>query len=176
MLFNYKEVDMILKKLVEFLDTNAVKYQIVSHSLAYTALEVAHSVHIPGKEIAKTVIVWMDGVMAMVVLPGTSLINFTALREQIGAKNIELASESEFSSRFPECEVGAMPPFGNLFGMPVIAATTLADDDEIAFNAGSHHELVRMSYTDYITLVKPMIAAFTLKKGTYVEDEPMKLF
>jgi Ala-tRNA(Pro) deacylase len=176
MLFNYKEVDMILKKLVDFLDTNAVKYTILSHSLSYTALEVAHSVHIPGKEIAKTVIVWMDGTMAMVVLPGTSLINFTALREQIVAKNIELASESEFSSRFPECEVGAMPPFGNLFGMPVIASTMLADDKEIAFNAGSHHELVRMSYADYITLVKPMIASFTLKKGSYVEDEPMKMF
>ncbi|HLP14945.1 MAG TPA: YbaK/EbsC family protein [Bacteroidota bacterium] len=167
---------MILKKLVEFLDTNAVKYTILSHSLSYTALEVAHSVNLPGKEIAKTVIVWMDGQMAMVVLPGTSVINFTALREQVGAKNIELASESEFSSRFPECEVGAMPPFGNLFGMPVIAATTLAEDREIAFNAGSHHELVRMGYDDFITLVKPMIASFTLRKGTFVEDEPMKMY
>jgi Ala-tRNA(Pro) deacylase len=167
---------MILKKLVEFLDTNAVKYTILSHSLSYTALEVAHSVHIPGKEIAKSVIVWMDGTMAMVVLPGSNLINFNALREEIGAKNLELATESEFSSRFPECETGAMPPFGNLFGMPVIAATALAEDDEIAFNAGSHHELVRMNYADYITLVKPMMASFTLKKGRFVEDEPTRLY
>ena len=167
---------MILKKLVNFLDTNGVKYTILTHSLAYTALEVAHSVHIPGKEIAKTVIVWMDGTMAMVVLPGTSLINFTALREQIGAQNVELASEPEFSSKFPECEVGAMPPFGNLFGMPVIAATALAEDTEIAFNAGSHHELVRMGYSDYSDLVKPRMASFTLRKGTYIEDEPTRLF
>jgi Ala-tRNA(Pro) deacylase len=167
---------MILKKLVNFLDSNGVKYTVLSHSLAYTALEVAHAVHIPGKEIAKTVIVWMDGSMAMVVLPGTSLINFTALREQTGAKHLDLASEPEFSSKFPECEVGAMPPFGNLFGMPVIAAAALADDAEIAFNAGSHHELVRMSYADYIDLVKPRIASFTIRKGSYIEDEPTRLF
>ncbi len=167
---------MILKKLVEYLDTSGVKYTILSHSLAYTALEVAHAVHVPGKEIAKTVIVWIDGTMTMVVLPGTNLINFTALREQLGAKGVDLASEQEFSSRFPECEVGAMPPFGNLFGMPVIAASLLADDTEIAFNAGSHHELVRMSYADYVDIVKPRIASFTLRKGTYVEDEPTRLF
>ncbi len=175
-LVNYKEVDMILKKHVGFLDTSGVKYTVLSHSLAYTALEVAQSVHIPGKEIAKTVIVWMDGKMAMVVLPGTSLINFTALREQTGSQNIELASESEFSSRFPECEVGAMPPFGNLFDMPVIASALLAEDEDIAFNAGSHHELVRMKYADYRDLVRPRIASFTLRKGTYVEDEPSRLF
>ena len=167
---------MILKKLVNYLDTNGVKYTVLSHSLAYTALEFAHAVHIPGKDIAKTVIVWMDGKMTMVVLPGTCVINFTALREQLGAKDIELASESEFSSKFPECEVGAMPPFGNLFDMPVIASTDLANDTEIAFNAGSHHELVRMSYADYDELVKPRIASFTMKKGHFVEEDRMRLF
>jgi Ala-tRNA(Pro) deacylase len=155
---------MIFKKLVEFLDSHQVKYVNVTHSTAFTAQDVAESAHIPGKEMAKTVIVWMDGAMAMAVLPASCMVDFNKLKEVSGAKSIELASESEFKDRFPECEVGAMPPVGNLFNMKVFADKMLAEDREIAFNAGSHHELIRMPYTEYQQLVKPTLGSFGIQK------------
>lgn len=155
---------MILKKLIEFLDGNHIKYVNVTHSTAFTAQDVAQSAHIPGKEMAKTVIVWMDGAMAMVVLPASSMVDFNKLKEASGAKSVELASESEFKDRFPECEIGAMPPFGNLFNIRVLVDKTLSDDKEIAFNAGSHRELVRMSYADYEQLVRPVAGSFAIQK------------
>jgi Ala-tRNA(Pro) deacylase len=155
---------MILKKLVEFLDSNSIKYVNVTHSTAFTAQDVAESAHIPGKEMAKTVVVWMDGTMSMAVLPASSMIDFNKLKAATGAKSVELASESEFKDRFPECEVGAMPPFGNLFNIKVVVDKALAEDKEISFNAGSHHELIRMSYSDYDKLTKPVLAAFSFQK------------
>ena len=155
---------MILTKLVEFLDENQIRYVNVSHSTAFTAQDVAESVHIPGKEMAKTVIVWMDGAMSMVVLPASSMIDFNKLKEVSGAKSVELASESEFKDRFPECEIGAMPPFGNLFNTRVYADKMLSDDREISFNAGSHHELIRLPYSDFERLVKPGVGSFAVSK------------
>lgn len=155
---------MILRQLVEFLDANKVKYVNVTHSTAFTAQDVAETAHIPGREMAKTVIVWMDGTMAMAVLPASCMIDFGKLKEAASAKSIELASESEFKDRFSMCEVGAMPPFGNLFSMKVFADRALTEDKEIAFNAGTHHELIKMSYTDYANLVKPIVASFTFQK------------
>jgi Ala-tRNA(Pro) deacylase len=155
---------MILKQLVDFLDTNNVKYVNITHSTAFTAQDVAESAHISGKEMAKTVIVWMDGSMAMVVLPASAMVDFNKLKAAVGAKSIELASESEFKDRFPSCEIGAMPPFGNLFNMRVFVDTTLAEDEEISFNAGTHHELIRMPYADYERLVKPTMASFAFQK------------
>ncbi len=155
---------MILKKLVEFLDSNQIKYVNVTHSTSFTAQDVAQSAHIPGKEMAKSVVVWMDGTMAMAVLPASSMIDFNKLKEEAGAKSVELASESEFKDRFPECEVGAMPPFGNLFDIKVLVDKSLAEDKEISFNAGSHHELVRMAYADYERLTKPKLGSFSLQK------------
>jgi Ala-tRNA(Pro) deacylase len=155
---------MILKKLVEYLDSNHVKYVNVTHSTAFTAQDVAQSAHIPGKEMAKTVVVWMDGAMALVVLPASSMVDFNKLKEASGAKSVELASEAEFKDRFPECEIGAMPPVGNLFNMRVLVDKTLSDDKEIAFNAGSHRELIRMSYADYEQLVKPVAGSFGIQK------------
>ena len=155
---------MIMKKLVEFLDKNEIRYVNVTHSTAFTAQDVAESAHIPGKEMAKTVIVWMDGAMAMVVLPASSMIDFNKLKEVSGAASVELASESEFKDRFPECEVGAMPPFGSLFNIRVFADRLLSEDREISFNAGSHHELIRLSYAEYERLVKPAIGSFAVAK------------
>lgn len=155
---------MILKQLVDFLDTNRVKYVNITHSIAFTAQDVAESAHISGKEMAKTVIVWMDGAMAMVVLPAFSMVDFNKLKGVAGAKSIELASESEFKDRFPSCEIGAMPPFGNLYNMKVFVDQMLAEDQEFAFNAGTHHELIRMQYADYERLVKPTLASFAFKK------------
>jgi len=155
---------MILRQLVDFLDTNKVKYVNVTHSTAFTAQDVAESAHISGKEMAKTVIVWMDGAMAMVVLSASSMVDFNKLKAAVGAKSIELASESEFKDRFPSCEIGAMPPFGNLFDMKVLVDTMLAEDKELAFNAGTHHELIKMPYADYERLVKPTLASFAFQK------------
>jgi Ala-tRNA(Pro) deacylase len=155
---------MILKQPVDFLDTNNVKYVNITHSTAFTAQDVAESAHISGKEMAKTVIVWMDGAMAMVVLPASAMVDFNKLKQAVGAKSIELAGESEFKDRFPSCEIGAMPPFGNLFNMKVLVDTMLADDKEFSFNAGTHRELIRMSYADYERLVKPTMASFSFQK------------
>lgn len=155
---------MILRKLVEFLDSNHIKYVNVTHSTAFTAQDVAQSAHIPGKEMAKSVVVWMDGSMAMAVLPASSMVDFNKLKEVTSAKSVELASESEFKDRFPECEIGAMPPFGSLFDIKVVVDKSLAEDKEISFNAGSHRELIRMSYADYERLTKPTLGSFSLQK------------
>lgn len=146
---------MPIKKLKEFLDREGVKYVAISHSRAYTAQEVAASAHVPGREMAKTVVISLDGRMAMVVLPANHRVDLTQLKESVGARRAELANEAEFTALFPECEVGAMPPFGNLFGMPVFVEDSLAADEEIAFNAGTHTELLRMNYRDFERLVQP---------------------
>jgi Ala-tRNA(Pro) deacylase len=151
---------MPVKKLKEFLDSHRVKYVSIVHSRAYTAQEIAASAHVPGRELAKAVMVKVDGRIAMAVLPASYQIDFERLRAAIGAGNVELASETEFQDRFPECELGAMPPFGNLYGMEVYAARRLSEDREIAFNAGSHTELIKLAYTDYERLVSPKIVDF----------------
>jgi len=151
---------MPAKKLREFLDKQGVKYVSIVHSPAFTAQEIAASAHIPGKEVAKTVMVKLDGKMAMAVLPASCGVDFARLRELADAGKAELASEREFSDLFPECEVGAMPPFGNLYGMPVFAEQALAEDKEIAFNAGSHKELVKLAYADFAKGVQPKVGRF----------------
>jgi Ala-tRNA(Pro) deacylase len=152
---------MPVKKLKDFLDRERVKYVTLTHSRAYTAQEIAASAHIPGRELAKTVMVKLDGRMAMAVLPASFKIDFDRLKEAAGAKSVGLATEDEFKGMFPDCEVGAMPPFGNLYGMEVYVAERLVEDDEIAFNAGSHTELIRLSYKDFSRLVKPKVVRFS---------------
>jgi len=149
---------MPARKLKEFLDEHNVKYVSITHSRAYTAQEVAATAHIRGKEFAKTVMVKLDGKMAMAVLPATRKVDLEALKQAAGAHKAELATEQEFQYLFPECETGAMPPFGNLYGMETYVDTSLTEDEEIAFNAGSHIELVRMAYRDYERLVQPKVA------------------
>jgi Ala-tRNA(Pro) deacylase len=149
---------MPANKLKEFLDSQKVKYVTIGHSPAYTAQEVAASAHVRGKELAKTVMVTLDGAMAMVVLPASRKVGFDLLREISGAENVQLASERAFSDVFPGCEVGAMPPFGNLYGMNVYASKLLEEDEEIVFNAGSHTELIRLAYQDFVRLVNPKVA------------------
>ncbi len=153
---------MPAKKLKEFLDRNKVKYVAISHSPSYTAQEIAASAHVPGREMAKTVIVKVDGRMAMAVLPAPHKVDFKLLKNALGASSVELATEKEFSDRFPECEPGAMPPFGNLYDMDVYVAQKLTEDEEIAFNAGSHTELVKLSYGDFARLVKPKVVKFAM--------------
>jgi Ala-tRNA(Pro) deacylase len=150
----------VLRRLKEYLDENKIKYIKISHSSAYTAQEIAASVHIPGKELAKTVIVRVNDGFAMVVLPASRKINFDQLKNIAGNNEIRLAQEAEFKGLFPDCEVGAMPPFGNLYNLPVYVASTLTDDKEIAFNAGTHTDVIKISYSDFEKLVKPAIGAF----------------
>ncbi len=153
---------MPAQQLREFLDSNKVKYVQISHSPAYTALEIAASAHVPGKELAKTVVVKVDGKMAMAVLPASYHIDFNKLAKAAGPSKVSLAPEEEFGDLFPGCDVGSMPPFGNLYGMDVFVAKPLADDEEIAFNAGSHTELVRLLYKDFERLVRPKITDFAV--------------
>ena len=151
---------MPVQKLQQFLDSNHIKYITITHSPAYTAQEIAASAHIPGKELAKIVMVKVDDKIAMAVLPASSKANLGRLKKASGASDVKLASESEFESLFPGCELGAMPPFGNLYGMDVFVSEDLAEDEEIAFNAGSHTELIKLSYTDFAHLVHPTVVAF----------------
>lgn len=148
---------MPVAKLREFLDSNNVKYVTIGHSQAYTAQEIAASAHVPGQELAKTVMVKIDGKMAMVVLPASHKVVFARLQEALGTKDIELASEGEFKNAFPGCDVGAMPPFGNLYDMDVYVARSLTEDEEIAFNAGTHTELIKLGYKDFERLVQPSV-------------------
>ncbi|HSH12972.1 MAG TPA: YbaK/EbsC family protein [Desulfurivibrionaceae bacterium] len=145
------------------MDGHQVKYETTEHSPAYTAQEIAAVTHTPGRELAKSVIVKMDGKMVMIVLPASRRINFSRLKEATGAKSIELASEQEFEARFPDCQLGAMPPFGNLYDMDVFVDESLADDEEIAFNACNHLELMRLAFQDFERLVRPKILSFTWK-------------
>ena len=151
---------MPLARLREFLDSHKVKYVVISHSVAYTAQGIAALTHISGKDLAKTVIVKLDGSLAMAVLPASSQISLSRLKTVSGATNAALASEQEFKDKFPDCQTGAMPPFGNLYDMPVFADESLTRDKEIAFNAGSHLELIRMAWDDFQRLVKPRMARF----------------
>jgi Ala-tRNA(Pro) deacylase len=152
---------MPAKKLTSFLDEQKVKYVKISHSPAYTAQEIAAIAHIAGRELAKSVIVKLDGELAMAVLPASFRVDFKLLKKAAKAKKAELASEEEFRDHFPECELGAMPPFGNLYDIKVYVAESLTEDDEIAFNAGSHTELIRMSFKDFERLVKPTVMKFS---------------
>ena len=152
---------MPAQKLKDFLDRHNIKYVTISHSLAYTAQEVAASAHIAGKELAKTVMVKIDGKMAMAVLPASYKVNLELLKTAAGASKVELANEQEFRDMFPESEVGAMPPFGNLYSMEVFVDESLSEDEEIAFNDGSHTELLKLAYRDFERLVKPKAAKFT---------------
>ncbi len=151
----------VLKRLKDYLDENKVKYVKITHSRAYTAQEIAASVHIPGKELAKTVIVKVNDGFGMAVLPASRKIDFDRLKTVIGSKDIRLAEEGEFKGLFPDCEIGAMPPFGNLYKLPVFVATALAEDKEIAFNAGTHTDVIKISYSDFENLVKPTIGTFS---------------
>jgi Ala-tRNA(Pro) deacylase len=149
---------MPVMKLKDFLDESGVHYETISHSTAYTTQEVAAAAHIPGREVAKTVMVKVDGDMAMVVLPAPKQVSLERVREITGASAVDLAGEEEFKDLFPNCEPGAMPPFGNLWDMQVFVDQRLREDERIAFNAGTHTELVRMAYGDFERLVNPVVA------------------
>jgi len=146
-----------LDKLQEFLQRNRVAYKHTTHPLAYTACEVAAAEHLPAREGAKVVIISADGAYRMVVLPASRALDLTELRSALGFSHVRLATEEELMRLFPDCEVGAMPPFGNLYDMPVYVDSGLAVDEWIAFNAGSHVDVIHMRFHDYKWLVDPVV-------------------
>jgi Ala-tRNA(Pro) deacylase len=148
---------MSTQELRSYLDERHIDYTLINHSLSYTAQETAQSAHIPGREIAKTVVVRIDGTAAMVVQPATSKVHLGKLKKLTGAENVSLADERDLGELFPDCELGAMPPFGNLYGMHVYVGESLTHDEEIAFNAGSHTELIKLTYRDFESLVHPEV-------------------
>jgi len=150
------------KKLKEFLDRNTVPYISIKHPNAFTAQHVAARAHIPGKNMVKTVMIMIGDTMAMAILPATFYVDFNLLREMTGVSDVRLASEQEFKYMFPDCETGAMPPFGNLYNMDVYAAKVLTEDDMIAFNAGTHSEIIQMTYLDFARLVHPKVVKFAM--------------
>jgi Ala-tRNA(Pro) deacylase len=148
----------ILTKLREFLESHKVPYEVESHRQAFTAQEVAEAEHIPGIQMAKVVIVRSGAQFLMVVLPAPYHVGLNLAREALGKPDLVLATEQEFAGLFPKCEPGAMPPFGNLYGLPVWVDQTLTRDKEIVFNAGTHTQTVRLKYADFARLVQPQVA------------------
>jgi Ala-tRNA(Pro) deacylase len=163
---------MPLSKVRAFLDQHHIRYVVISHSKAYTAQGIAAIAHIRGQELAKTVIVKLDGALAMAVLPASYQVDLLALKKVAGVRDAALASEREFKQHFPDCETGAMPPFGNLYGIPVYVDKTLARDKEIAFNAGTHLELIRMEYEDFARLAEPEVLEFSTRHAGQIDREP----
>ena len=147
----------ILKKLKAVLDEAKVPYEVFNHALAYTAQEIAAKQHFSGNEMAKVVMLEVDDELVMGVIAGNHKINPDTVRGSLGASRVRLATEDEFTSLFPECEIGAMPPFGNLFGLKVFVDPALEKDKDIYFNSGNHVQTVRLRYKDFAALVKPRV-------------------
>jgi len=147
-------------RLEEYLRENAVAFQVQHHPRAVTAQEVAAAEHVPGEMLAKTVMVLADGEMVMLVLPAPYQVDLEKAGEVLGAKEVRLAEEEEFENAFPDCEVGAMPLFGNLYDLPVYVEEALAEDETIFFRAGTHTDTMSVRYTDFEWLVEPTVAHF----------------
>jgi len=138
-------------------EENKIKYVTILHDTAYTAQEKAESAHVSGKDLAKTVLVKIDGDLSMVVLAANEKLNLSNLKKELNASKVLLANERNFVSSFPGCEPGAIPPFGNIYGMDVYISDALSRDREIVFNAGSHIELIKLPMDDYFNIVSPRI-------------------
>jgi Ala-tRNA(Pro) deacylase len=145
----------IARRLKEYLEENRVPYTHCTHRLAYTAQEVAAAQHVPGREMAKTIVVKADDRFVLVILPAVLKIDMKALREELPFKHVDLASEKEFAALFPDSEIGAMVPFGNLYQLSVYVDPSLSADEEIVFNAGTHVDTIKMKYRDFERLVQP---------------------
>jgi len=151
----------ILQKLLAFLDDNGVEYTHHTHPTAYTAREVAAVEHVSAHKVAKVVVYFSENGYGMAVLPGDAMLDLQALRTLLGVQRLRLATESELSELFPECELGAMPPFGNLYDLPVYVDASLSSEESIAFNAGTHRDVVHMKFKDFERLVKPTLVTLS---------------
>jgi Ala-tRNA(Pro) deacylase len=157
---------MRASRVKDFLETNHIVYSTIVHPTSYTAQGTAAYAHVPGHELAKTVVVKADSQLVMAVLPASAQLDLAAFKKLTNAKAVALAAEPEFGTKFPDCDLGAMPPFGNLYGIPVYVEARLAEDKEIAFNAGTHNELAKMKYDDFERLVNPIVGQFAMRIRT----------
>lgn len=148
------------EELEAYLRESEVPFQVQHHAVAYTAQEVAAAEHIPGRMLVKVVMVLGDGELSMFVLPAPSRVDLDRAAAILAAKQARLAHEEEFAGRFPGCEVGAMPPFGNLYNLPLYLDKSLAEDETIVFEAGTHTDTMSMKYADFERLAKPTVAEF----------------
>jgi len=150
-------------RLKGFLDESQIPYSVLTHSTAYTAQGAAATMQVSGKELAKSVVLWAGEELILAVLPAPHHVRIDKLGAEVG-KSLRLATEQEFGSLFPDCELGAMPPFGSLYNLPVYVDESLAADEAIVFNAGTHRDAIRMRYDDFVRLAKPRVCSFA-KKG-----------
>jgi Ala-tRNA(Pro) deacylase len=149
------------QRLEDYLRENKIPFEVQHHARAITAQEVAATEHVPGRMFAKTVIVMTGGEeMAMLALPAPYHVNPKKAAEALGAREVLLAEEERFADAFPDCEVGAMPPFGNLYDVPVFVDKTLAEDETIVFRAGTHTDTMSVNYSDFERLVAPTVVEF----------------
>lgn len=148
----------IPQKIKSYLDKERIKYDLLEHTVAYSAMEIAGMQHVPGRKVVKSVIVKGDGKYWMCLLPSIHYLDFDKLKPVIGVHDLRLAHEEELGKLFPEYEIGAEPPFGHLYHLPVVADIILQEDDEIVFNAGTHTDMIRMKFSDYKKLVHPTFA------------------
>ncbi|WP_298721484.1 aminoacyl-tRNA deacylase [uncultured Oceanisphaera sp.] len=146
---------MPAQRLQQYLDQEGVKYRVITHSPAFTAQDVAEAAHVPGRVMAKVVMMTLDGQMAMIVVPAPKRVHTDSLARSLSAQEVAFLHENDFREKFPDCEVGALPPFGNLYSIPVYIDTELARQAEIVFSAGSYRELFSLPMKDYLRLVKP---------------------
>lgn len=145
----------IARRVKEYLEENRIPYTHCTHRLAYTAQEVAAAQHVPGREMAKTIVIKGDDRFVLVILPAVLKIDMKALWAELPFKHAELATERDFASLFPDSELGAMVPFGNLYRLPVYVDQSLSADENIVFNAGTHVDTIKMKYADFERLVQP---------------------
>jgi Ala-tRNA(Pro) deacylase len=151
---------MIATRLKKFLDDYGVGFDVMHHDPAFTAQELSARLHISGYEFVKVVVVKMDGQFALAALSAPLRVNFKQLAQTAGVKKVSLASEEEFQQLFPDCELGAMPPFGNLYSLPTYAEQDVAANENIVVNAGTHAEAIRLRYADFSRLVRPRLGRF----------------
>lgn len=154
------------ERLEAYLQEHQVPYHIQQHTQAFSAQKIAESEHVSGKNVAKTVIVFADNKMIALVLPASFRADLDKIRSALGAQEVRLAHEAEFASAFPDCAVGTMPPFGNLYGLPVYVDKTLAEDDNIIFPIGTYTETMSVEYADFERLVRPQIVTFARTRST----------
>lgn len=147
-------------RMEQYFRENGVGYQVLTHPQAYTMPEVAAALHISGKQVAKVVMVKADDRIVMLVVPSPYRLDFAKVREMLGAQEVTLAREEEFADLFPDCAVGAMPPFGNLYGVPVYVDEALAAQKEMVFRVGTHNEVMKIAYEDFARLAQPQVASF----------------
>ena len=148
------------EKLEAYLHEQKVPFEVQHHRRVYTAQEVAESEHVPGKRLAKVVLIWAAGGMAMLVLPASYRVAFEQLAAALGVDQVRLAHEEELAVAFPDCEVGAMPPFGNLYDLPVYVDPALAEEATIVVQAGTHTETISLAYADFARVVNPRVVPF----------------